>query len=156
MMKARRRWPPCSQLATFGTVGNARRKPRAHFTLEIERAGDCVRTDAVLKRILEFQRSRDATSTPNSGRDDVPSLEMFIVTAVAVLSSLTVRLLAFLHDTFLFTDLCMRTAAYHVAKVKFHTVNAGCERGVSSALRVVGGKHALSSGLAPNAAEELA
>ena len=117
MMKARRRWPPCSQLATFGTAGNARRKPRAHFTLEIERAGDCVRTDAVvLKRILEFQRSRDATSAPNSGRDGVPSLEMFIVTAVAVLSYVTVRLLAFLHDSFLFTNLCMRTAAYHVGE----------------------------------------
>ena len=51
-----------------------------------------------------------------------------MVTAFAVLSPLTSRLLAFFRDTFVFTDLCMSTAASQSRErqtsVRFHTVNA--------------------------------
>ena len=65
-----------------------------------------------------------------------------MVTALAVLSPLTVRLLASVHGTFLLADLCMGTAASQVAEDtafgqvphRQHWLRALC-RGIPIALR---------------------
>ena len=67
-------------------------------------------------RLLFRNRHRRGATSANSKRDEVSSPGMFMVSAFAILSALTVRLLAFLRDTFSFTNLGMKTAASQVAK----------------------------------------
>ena len=57
-MKARGSWRPRCLCANCGTVGGARRKTtlRVHLMLEIERVGDCERTDVdAVERVLKLQ-----------------------------------------------------------------------------------------------------
>ena len=79
---------------------------------------------------------KGATSAPNLERDEVPSLGRSTVTAFAVLSPLTVRLLIFFHGTHVFTGLAHgpNTVSGHPCRIE-QCLRCQCEAGNQRVIR---------------------